>query len=162
MSNLLTDDIVAALKPREGRNLIITAGNTFRCDDGVGPCLAGMLQNHEGLHVIDAGFTPENIIDDVIALNPDYIVVIDAADFQGRPGEVRVIEETAIPQTTLSTHAIPLNVITRIIQESTQAEIVFLGIQVRSVMMGEDLSPEVKKSADLLCQEIKKYYRHLT
>ena len=150
------------MKPRKGTNLVITAGNSFRSDDGVGPYLYTLLKGCSGLTVIDAGYTPENIVDEAIGINPDYIVVIDAADFQGRPGEIRIVSDDLIPTSTLSTHAIPLNVITRLIEESTGAATVFIGIQVRSVMMGEGLSPEVQAAAELLSQEIINFYNHST
>ena len=150
------------MKPRRGTNLVITAGNSFRSDDGVGPYLYALLKECEGLSVIDAGYTPENIVDEAIEVNPDYIIVIDAADFQGRPGEIRVVDDALIPTSTLSTHAIPLNVITRLIEESSGATTVFIGIQARSVVMGEGLSPEVKAAADVLAQEIMCLYNRST
>ncbi|MFA5260272.1 MAG: hydrogenase 3 maturation endopeptidase HyCI [Candidatus Omnitrophota bacterium] len=158
MSNLLTVEVLEALQPRPGTNLIITAGNNFRSDDGVGPYLYEALKGRASLPVLDAGYTPEDIIDRAIEINPDYIIVIDAADFRGRPGEVRIIEDALIPTSTLSTHAIPLNVITRLIEEETGATTVFLGIQVCSVVPGEGLSPEVKGAADVLSQEIINLY----
>jgi hydrogenase 3 maturation protease len=89
-------------------------------------------------------------VDEAIGLAPKYIVVIDAADFGGAPGEVRVIEESAIPRTTLSTHMIPLNVVTGIISEQTGAKVAFIGIQVKSAALGEGLSPEVRAAAEQL------------
>ena len=41
-------------------------------------------------------------------LKPDNILIIDAADFKAKPGEVRIIDKEAIPDTTLSTHTISL------------------------------------------------------
>ncbi|HOY09791.1 MAG TPA: hydrogenase 3 maturation endopeptidase HyCI [Candidatus Omnitrophota bacterium] len=161
MSNLLTAEIFEALKPRPGTNLVITAGNSFRSDDGVGPYLYEALKGRVLVPILDAGYTPENIIDQAIQVNPDYIIVIDAADFHGRPGEVRIIEEDLIPTSTLSTHAIPLNVVTRLIEEETGATTVFIGIQVCSVVPGEGLSPEVKEAADALSQEMTNLFNYL-
>lgn len=158
MSNLLTADIIAALRPHSDRDLIITVGNSFRSDDGVGPYIASCLKTVSKAKIIDAGYTPENIIDDVIALAPKYIIIVDAANFGGHPGEGRIISEESIPETTLSTHSIPLNVIASIIKESTKAEILFIGIQPKTVMLGEGLTKEVKDSADKIIATINSTY----
>ena len=105
--------------------------------------------------VLDAGYTPENIVDEAIQLNPDNIVIFDAADFGGVPGEVRVIPAEAIPETTLSTHMISMNVVAALIAGDTGAKVCFIGIQPKSVEMGEGLSEEVKQSADVIVQRIK-------
>ena len=158
MSNLLTADILHLLSPRSGINVIVTAGNNFRKDDGVGPYIASQLSSTDSLKVIDAGQTPENITDEVIALRPSYILIIDAADYGGVAGEIRKVEEEQIPETTLSTHQIPLSVVMSIIRKETGAEVVYLGIQVAEVGFGEGLTPEVKNIADNLVKKKKKKF----
>jgi hydrogenase maturation protease HycI len=148
MLNLLTADIRGALRPDSQNHLVITAGNTFRSDDGLGPYIASQLKEVQKIKVIDAGFTPENIVDEAIRLQPETIVFIDAANFGGTPGEVRIISEELIPETALSTHQIPLNVISKLIANSTQASVSFVGIQAAKMSLGEGLSEEVKQSAE--------------
>lgn len=160
MSNLLTAEIVKALNAPTGRNLIITAGNCARGDDGVGPYIAEKLQGLKTLRVIDAGFTPENIVEDVIEMGPDNILIIDAADFGGCAGEVRLISEDSIPETTLSTHAIPLSVIAGIIVDSIDAEISYVGIQVKTVAFSDKISEEVKISANSIIEILKHNYSY--
>lgn len=159
MSNLLTAEVEETLKPRPGLNVILAVGNSLRSDDGVGPYVAAHLKSSEKLKVVDAGSSPENVIGEVAKFNPSYIIVVDAADFKGTPGEVRLIAEEHIPETALSTHAISLKVIARILSEDTGAELHFLGIQPKSVAMGEDLSAEVKTSAHAVIERIKKEFR---
>jgi len=156
MLNSLTAEILEVLKPRSNQDLIITVGNSFRRDDGVGPYLSGKLRDFEKIKVLNAGDTPENIVDEAIASKPVRILIFDAADFGGRAGEVRTIPEGLIPQTALSTHSIPLNVITGIIAGETNAEIVFIGIQPKTVEFGEGLSEEVKKAADAIAETIRR------
>ena len=158
MSNSLTADIVKALKPHPSINLIITAGNSFRSDDGVGTYLAAHLNSSGRLKIIDAKDTPENIVDQAIKLNPDNIVVIDAADFGGYPGEAKIISQENISEVTLSTHMIPLNVVIKIITKDTKSEVAFIGIQPKTISFGEGLSDEVKKTADVIIETIKSSY----
>ncbi|MBI4711464.1 MAG: hydrogenase maturation protease, partial [Candidatus Omnitrophica bacterium] len=85
MSNSLTGDVLAVLNSGSGTSLFLTVGNLFRSDDGVGPYLASRLAGLP-VRVVDAGHTPENIIDQVIGLKPSRIIILDAADFGGRTG----------------------------------------------------------------------------
>lgn len=127
----------------------------MRKDDGVGPYIASKLDSSENLVIIDAAFSPENVIDKVVQLNPDYILFIDAADFKGKPGEVIVIDESEISEYTVSTHAVPLKVVAAIIKSETSANVSFLGIQPKDVSFGEGLSRDIKKAADEIIKKIK-------
>ncbi len=150
MSNLLTADIIEALSAGPGKTLVVGVGNTLRRDDGIGPYITGRLNPGARLQVIDAGFAPENIIEEAVEAAPEKILIIDAADFRGRGGEVRIIEKEHIPETTVSTHSIPLNVISELIAERLSCRITFIGIQPVSVVMGEGLSEAVRESADCI------------
>lgn len=155
MSNLLDANFTNLLIPQEhSHTLIITVGNDFRADDGVGPYIASKLKPSTKLSVIDAGSNPENIIDQVVKLSPQRAIFIDAADFGGSPGELRLIDAEHIPETSLSTHSVPLPVVSRILQEDTQAKIYFIGIQPESVEHREGLSDKVKLAADTLIKHI--------
>jgi len=144
----LSADIKEILNSHSGINIILTVGNSLRSDDGAGPYIFSKLEADGPLKVINAGFAPENIIDEVIEIKPDRIVIIDAADFGGFPGEIRMVSAEDIPEISLSTHMVSLKVIAKILSEDTKAEILFLGIQPKSVSLGEGLSKEVKSSAD--------------
>jgi hydrogenase 3 maturation protease len=147
---LLTAEIKDLFRPLEkGITLVITVGNTFRSDDGVGPYVARNIAESKGhISVLDARDKPENVLDKAVDLRPLRTILIDAADFGGRPGEVRLIPGDSFPDTTLSTHIFPLRIIAKILSEDTGAEVLFLGIQPGNMSYGEDLSPRVKESAE--------------
>lgn len=150
MSNLLTADIIRLFYPQAKDTLIITVGNHLRSDDGVGPYIADCYKEKGSFTLIDAGFSPERIIEQAKELFPKKIIVIDAANFGGIPGESRIIPQETLEEVSLSTHTIPMSVIARLISEDTGAEVFFLGIQPKTVNFGEGLSPEVKKTADVI------------
>ena len=158
MSNLSTVEIDSLLRPVAALTVIICVGNTLRSDDGVGPYIASYLNNTEKLTVFDAGYNPENFIEEAAETRPGRIIIIDAADFGGEAGEARIIDEENIPESSLSTHAIPLKVIYHILKADTASEIKFIGIQPRQVAHGESLSPEVKAAADKIISRIKKEF----
>ncbi len=158
MSNSLTDSVLGVLKPGHGLDLFLTVGNPFRGDDGVGSYLASRLKELP-VRFLDAGQTPENRIDEAVALKPSRVIILDAADFGGKAGEVKVIPEEAIPQTTLTTHRVPMSVVSGWIARQTAAQIVFIGIQPKTVAFGEELSREVKDSADRIAEAIGKNFK---
>ena len=160
MSNLLADNLINLLTSKGfSHTLIITVGNCFRADDGAGPYIALGLKQSVKLSVIDAGYTPENIIDQATKLHPQRIIFIDAADFRGTPGELRLIDSEHMPEASLSTHSMPLPVISHILYEDTRAKIYFIGIQPKSVEYKEGLSKEVKTAADALIKHINEEFK---
>lgn len=154
MSNTLTAEVCSALSIIPGINVIITIGNTLRADDGVGPYIGPLVAASDRLKIINAGYTPENIIEQVIALHPAKIIFIDAADFQGAPGEARVIAQEHIPDASLSTHAVPLKVVYHLLLHDTAAQAVMIGIQPKSLEHKEELSREVKATADKIISQL--------
>ena len=157
MSNTWTDEVKAALAPK-GRTLVITLGSILRADDGVGPYVCSHVEfTRPDLRLIDAGTTPENIAQTAIDWHPDKVILIDAAHFEGRAGEVRVIPLDAINrQTVLSTHSFPLSVTFSIVKEDTGAELVVVGVQAKSLEYQEGLSPEVAQTASELASYFNK------
>ena len=137
--------------------LIITIGNSFRSDDGVGPYIARKIsKNKKNIIVLNAEDRPESIIDSAVDLRPGKVVIIDAADFNGIPGEIRIIEKKDIPNTSLSTHSFSPKIISAILEEDTGADVYFLGIQPESIQLREGLSKSVKNTAEIILSFLEK------
>jgi hydrogenase 3 maturation protease len=147
---LLTADVIELLKTESsGTLLVITVGNLLRSDDGVGPYIAEQAKTpRNGIIILDAGERPEDIAWQAIEVGPGRVVIIDAADFAGEPGEVRAIPEEFMPENPISTHRFPLRVISRLVTEDTGARVDFICIQPESVGFGEGLSDTVRSSAE--------------
>ena len=152
---MLTAELKDILTPPEtGKLLVVTVGNILRRDDGVGIYIAKQIKKcKENIIILNADSKPENIIGKAVQIKPQKVVIIDAADFGGRAGEIRLIKKADIPNTSLSTHSFSLNITAGIIEEDTGAEVSFLGIQPGSVRLGEGLSKSVRKAAEriILC-----------
>jgi len=148
MSNSWSNDVSAALAPK-GRTLVITLGNSLRADDGVGPFVAALVKfANPDFRLIDAGTTPENIVQEAVNFKPQKIILVDAARFGGAAGELAVIPLEKINQhTVISTHSFPLGVTFSIIRQDTGAELAVIGVQPKSLDYAEGLCPEVKDSA---------------
>jgi hydrogenase 3 maturation protease len=148
---LLTNNALDVLNLNNNKykkNLIITVGNPFRYDDGVGPYIAERIKCHnDNVKILNAQNNPENIIDDAIDFNPDKTVIIDGADFKEKAGTIKIIPEKLIPETSFSTHIFPIPIIAEILKQDTGSEIYYLGIQIKNTMFGKNLSTKVKTAA---------------
>ncbi len=153
---MLSLDISSLFSPRgDGNLLIVTVGNQLRSDDGVGPYIAARLHPaRTDVIVRDVGERPEDILDDTREVRPAATVFIDAADFGGRPGEVRIIPPEEVSDVILSTHSFPLIAVAKILADETGSDSIFLGIQPVTVAFGEGLSPAVRETAELLVELI--------
>lgn len=158
MSRSWSDEVKTALAPK-GRTLVITLGSELRADDGVGPYVSAHVRfARPELRLLDAGTTPESVAQTAIDWKPDKIILIDAAHFKGRAGELRVIPLEAINQATaVSTHSFPLSVTFSIVKEDTGAELVVVGVQAGSLDYREGLSPEAERAA----AELSDYFNSL-
>jgi hydrogenase 3 maturation protease len=140
----------------KGKVVILGIGNALRSDDGAGSCLAESLKAKVPYTVYDAGPTPENYLGKVIKDKPDNIVIIDAADFGGKPGEYREIEGEDLETANLfSTHNASITLTINYLQTHLKADIIILMIQPKTVEFGDKISPEMsvslKKLEDWFC-----------
>lgn len=151
---MLTDEIKKTLNLSDKeKTLIITIGNSFRSDDGVALYIAENIKNlPDYVTLLNAEDKPENIIDLAVSIMPSKTIIIDAANFEGSTGEIRLIPYDFIPDSTLSTHTFPLKIIVKILEEDTKTKVYFLAIQIQNVELGENISNKVKESADELIE----------
>ena len=141
--------IIEASLAGEGDLILIGVGNPLRGDDGVGVEIARILMQYlrnervKVLIVEDRVDLIPRIIEDV---NSRIILIFDAADFGGRPGEVRIMSPDEASGKTISTHDMPLSLMLRVAEKDAPAYV--LGIQVETLEFGRGISPAVKAAAD--------------
>ncbi|MCL0087118.1 hydrogenase maturation protease [Thermodesulfovibrionales bacterium] len=145
-------DLLSKVISKTERVLIVGLGNILREDDGVGIYVVNGLEKR-GLQnfVIDAGTAPQNYIHRIRRSSLEVIILIDAVDFRGRPGEIIFediykIDEIA-PSTT--THKFPIKTFAQLIRGLVgDIEIYLLGIQPRRIGYDFNLSEDIKESGD--------------
>ncbi len=135
----------------DGRVCLLGIGNRYWRDDGVGSLIAEALESCPDFDVVDAGFIPENYLETVAGKHPDTILMIDATDFGGTPGQIRLLYPDKVAYSGISTHAGSLRMLAEYLQARTQARIGLLAIQPADTSEGEGLSLLVSKTfKDLL------------
>ncbi|MBU1906426.1 MAG: hydrogenase 3 maturation endopeptidase HyCI [Candidatus Omnitrophica bacterium] len=130
-----------------GKVVILGIGNTLRSDDGIGSLLASRLKDKLSYIVYDAGVSPENYLGKVDKDKPDNLVIIDAVDFGGKPGEFRAVDGEGIKTTNLfSTHNASLSMLINFLQSNSKMDIIVLIIQPKTIAFGDKLSPEIRET----------------
>jgi len=133
----------------KGKVVILGIGNTLRSDDGVGSLLASRIEGKVPHIVYDSASSPENYLGKIIKDKPQNIVLIDAVDFGGKPGEFRVLEGEDIKTVNLfSTHNASLSLTINYLHNHLKVEIIVLVIQPKSIAFGDNLTPPIQKALD--------------
>ncbi len=133
--------------------LIVGVGSNYRKDDGVGNYIAESLK--DVVISIPAEENPELYIEMIKALKPETVLIFDAADFDGVPGDVREIKENEIDNLTISTHTLPLSIFSHMLKMDTNIKVRIIGIKPENISYGKGLTESVKKSADNIINYLK-------
>ena len=125
------DDLDRLGEHLAGRVCLVGIGNRLAGDDGAGSAVAERLAGRVAARIIDAGIAPENHLEPIVRDEPDTIVLVDAVDFGGEPGSVRMLDPGALSAGGLSTHATSLGMVHDYLRARSPARAVILGIQPR-------------------------------
>ncbi|MDP8230373.1 MAG: hydrogenase 3 maturation endopeptidase HyCI [Candidatus Gorgyraea atricola] len=128
----------------KGKVAIVCIGNRDRGDDGIGPYLADAIKGKTPHEVMDVGVTPENYTGVITRSKPDTIVLVDAIQFEGDPGEVKLFSGDDLRIGKISTHDVSPKLLIEYLKSSTNADIYVVGVKPKSNKFGECLSNETK------------------
>jgi hydrogenase 3 maturation protease len=134
----------------EKRVVLIGVGNPMRSDDGVGVKIIELLEE-KGLPdvlLLNTETVPEAFVGKVSEFKPTHILILDAANFHGKPGEVRFITSEQIGGQAISTHSLPLNIFISYVKSDVGVEAMLLGIQPKRIEFFTEMTEEVKRTAE--------------
>jgi len=129
-------------------------GNALRADDAAGSIVAEQLRVRFPDRVFDGGQAPENFAGPVRRARPDTLIIVDAADFGGEPGEVRMARSDEVSGLMMGTHAPPLSVLMSLLAEEAGADVYLVAVQVASTELGGTMSQEARAAASKLVEEL--------
>ena len=129
------------------RCLFVGVGNESRGDDGFGPFCARLLRR-KGFEAIDAGEVPENYTSVIARARPEIVVFIDAAEFRGAPGQLRVFPADDLPTTDFGSHAGSLSLVAKFLKERCGCQVHAICAQTSG--SSEAMSDELRRAAEEL------------
>jgi hydrogenase maturation protease len=130
--------------------LFVGIGNVLKCDDGIGVYIARRIHERDTIKVLVVEVSIENYIGKINNFHHDVLVLIDAVNFQQKPGYYRLLTPDEILDYTTNTHNISMQKLPGFFK----SPVLILGIQPESVSLGERISGPVKKQADLILEMI--------
>jgi hydrogenase 3 maturation protease len=152
---------------KEGKRpslVILCIGNEERGDDAFGPYIAKRLRRarKRGIaEVIDCGTVPENYTDVVRRIRPTHVIIVDAVDFKGSPGDIILSFEPTFDEVSVSTHKPSLTLLAKYIQSDIGSKIILLGVQPKSVDWGSSMSDEVLAASEVVVKAFKSAIRRI-
>jgi hydrogenase 3 maturation protease len=139
--------------------ILLGVGNTLLSDDGVGCWIADSFSSNcfssDGMRAFCGGTAPENFTAPIRRLEPELLVIVDAADMGLPAGSIRIIPPDQIDDTSIGTHMLPLSHLIHYLS-SDIPKILFIGIQPETIEPGEGLSPAAETAAEALINVLKK------
>jgi hydrogenase 3 maturation protease len=138
--------------------VILGVGNVLKGDDAAGPLVCERLKESPSAAVIDAGTVPENYIRPILKTKPDILLIIDAVDFGGSPGEIRVFDPVEIHRFAFSTHALSLHLFVEMLRTHRPVEVRVIGIQAGSCELGGGPSPAVQTAIEMLAATLEMFH----
>ena len=149
------------------KTLIIGCGNLLFGDDGFGYFVIKKLESlnlGENVEVIDAGAGGAYYLMGLIDENVKKIIIVDAIDFNLKPGEIKIVDIDELPNLkkySFDAHNVQLAPFLK--ELAKKIEIKIIGCQVKEVPIPEikvGLSKEVEEAVDkvveLILKELKK------
>jgi hydrogenase 3 maturation protease len=134
---------------------VLGFGNRLWRDDGAGSVLAERLADSQpAASVFDGGMVPENHLERIAKATPDTVLLVDAADFGGQPGDVRCFTGDELALVGLSTHAGSPRMLAAYLEARTGAAVTLLAIQPGDVSSGHELSGPVEAAISQLVESL--------
>jgi len=139
-----------------GKVAIIGIGNEMRGDDAVGCYVARCLEGVEDMLVVEAGDVPENYVGLLREYKPECVVFIDAVDVGAEPGSIVIASADELPSSAVvSTHGMPLKLLSDYLLREVGARVMLIGIQVRGTALNAPISKEVCEAAEAIAKLIR-------
>jgi hydrogenase 3 maturation protease len=132
------------------RIALLGIGNELKGDDAVGLAIIDRLNaliDNPLILTLNCQNAPENFTGSVKRLKPSCVVLIDAADFDAMPGEVRIFRLDDLKNAATTTHKAPFNVLGMYLHSETGANVFVIGIQPEDCRLGLGLSPSVQSAS---------------
>jgi len=142
--------------------IFLCIGNEMRGDDSAGPLVAEKLEcfqdKNPDIIIINTGTVPENYTGLIRSESPSHIIFIDAVEMNLKPGTLKLVKEEEIANYSISTHAMPLSFMIKYLKSFSDADIILIGIQPKSLEMYAEISKELEIGIENLMNDLQKIF----
>ncbi len=152
----MNETFKSLLGQKDKKILFVGIGNVLRSDDGVGVYICSKIKKSQYIDTLIVEVSIENYIKKINDLNPDILVLADCTDLNQVPGYSELLPVEHIKDFTTNTHNISL----KRVSEFFKMKVLVLGIQPDSVSIGENMTKQVKESADRIIKNINEIARY--
>jgi len=149
MSTLAAESLARYL---ERRPTLVGIGNRWRADDAAGPEIVSRVVGRIAATCLDAGDAPERHLGEMVASRGEAILLLDAVDFGGAPGEIALFAAEDLSDRLSTTHTSSLRLLMRYLEAESGGEVLLVGIQPASVSFGSPMSAPVSASVEALAE----------
>ena len=140
------------------RLAVLGIGHELCGDDAVGVRLAGMLRplaaGKERVLVIEAGPAPENFTGPLRRFQPDLVLLVDAAQLDGRPGAIGWLDLQSTGGMSASSHTLPLHILVSYLVAELGCQVALIGIQPEQTFADGPLTARVQAAAQEVVQAL--------
>ena len=129
--------------------LVLGVGNRMRGDDAIGSIVGEEIAREGRIPAYDCSVAPENYLAKVLEQKPAELLLVDACDFGGEPGEIRVFSESEFERIAyglLLSHTLPLTLLAALVKKELDCRIRLVGIQPSSVEFGSEMTEAVRRA----------------
>lgn len=139
----MIENLSQLIKETNKVKLFAGIGNVLKSDDGIGVYISNHIKESKSVQKLTVEVSIENYLGKINSLNPDVLILVDCVDFGKQPGYFEMLPAEQVKDFTLNTHNISL----KRISELFKMPVYILGIQPKSIDFGEEISENVKKTA---------------
>jgi len=143
---------------------VLGVGNELLGDDGAGILVARGLSQifawSPEVLILEAGLAPENCTGQVRRFRPDWILLVDAANWGGKAGEILWADGQDPTGWSGSTHTLPLSMVAAFLSAELGCMVKIAGIQPACLDFGAPVSKEVEHAVEVLVEALAKELRH--
>lgn len=156
------DDAAGVLLIRRLEKSLASAGDSgFETIPSAPPSTGGKAYTKKRVQasapfLFEAGPLPEASAGPLRRYQPDYVVLIDAADMGEKAGTIRWLDPSQVECFPGSTHTIPLSGFAGYLTSELGCQVAILGIQTKNLEFDSPVSQEVRRAVDEIADFIKR------
>ena len=146
------EDLNAELARLAGdcKTYVLGIGNEDRGDDGAGIAVARKLKESFPRHSYSEHDGLEGIVLDISEREEDaFVIFVDAADLQEKPGTIRLVAAREIRATEVTTHRVTVGLLMELLAKSGKRSVIVC-IQPGSVEFGSEMTAPVIEAVEYL------------